>query len=57
LEQGLHTHLAPGGCLILAGIIEEREPEVVAALEERGLTVVERRAEGDWVALVVQYLG
>ncbi len=32
LEAGLHTYLAPGGRMICAGIIEAREPEVVAAL-------------------------
>ncbi|MCX6032392.1 MAG: 50S ribosomal protein L11 methyltransferase [Chloroflexi bacterium] len=52
LQSGLHTYLAPGGCMILAGIIEEREPEVVAALAERGLAVAKRLVEGDWVALV-----
>jgi ribosomal protein L11 methyltransferase len=53
LKAGLHTYLAPGGHLILAGIIEEREPEVLAALAERALTVVRRFAEGDWIGLVV----
>jgi ribosomal protein L11 methyltransferase len=53
LEAGLHTYLAAGGRMILAGIIEEREPDVVAALSERGLAVAHRLVEGDWVALVV----
>jgi ribosomal protein L11 methyltransferase len=53
LQSGLHTYLAPGGRMILAGIIEEREPEVVAALDERGLAVERRLTEGDWVAQVV----
>jgi ribosomal protein L11 methyltransferase len=53
LESGLHTHLAPGGRMILAGIIAEREPEVRAALVEHHLTVVDRLMEGDWVALAV----
>ncbi len=52
LEAGLHTRLAPGGRMILAGIIEERAPEVVAALRERGLAVANRLVEGDWVTLV-----
>ena len=52
LQNGLHTHLAPGGRMILAGIIEEREQEVVAALAERGLAVASRLKEGDWVTLV-----
>jgi ribosomal protein L11 methyltransferase len=54
LEAGLHGHLAPGGRLILAGIIEEREPEVRAALTGHGLKVIRKLAMGDWVSLVVQ---
>jgi ribosomal protein L11 methyltransferase len=52
LEAGLHTYLTPGGRMIFAGIIEAREPEVRAALAERGLMVEKRSVEGDWVALV-----
>ncbi len=54
LEAGLHTYLAPGGHMILAGIIEEREPEVRAALAERGLSMVQRLTMGDWVSLVAK---
>jgi ribosomal protein L11 methyltransferase len=54
LEAGLHTYLAPGGRMILAGIIEEREPEVRSALAERGLAVVRRLGMGDWVSLVAE---
>jgi ribosomal protein L11 methyltransferase len=54
LEVGLHTYLAPGGRMILAGIIEEREPEVRAALAEHGLTVARRLVMGDWVSLVAE---
>ncbi len=53
LGRGLHRHLAPGGRLILAGIIEEREPDLLDALAERDLRVMDRLAEGDWLALVV----
>ena len=53
LETGLHTYLAPGGQMILAGIIEEREPEVRAALAEHSLSVDHRLGMGDWVSLVV----
>ena len=42
----------PAARMILAGIIEEREPEVRAALAEHGLTVVRRLGKGDWVSLV-----
>jgi ribosomal protein L11 methyltransferase len=53
VRRGLHTYLAPGGRMILAGIIEEREPELRETLAEQYLTVVNRLAEGDWVSLVV----
>ena len=44
--------LKPGGHLILAGIIEERADLVAAAAARHGLTIVDRKQEGDWVALV-----
>jgi len=54
LEQGLARLLAPGGRLILAGIILPRAGAVEAALQAHGLAVSERRQEGDWLALLVQ---
>ncbi len=53
LDAGLPAYLAPGGVLILAGIIEEREPDVRAALVRHGLAVHRRLLQGDWVGLVV----
>jgi ribosomal protein L11 methyltransferase len=44
--------LKPGGVLLVSGIIADREPEVLAAFEAAGLRQIERRQEGDWVALV-----
>jgi ribosomal protein L11 methyltransferase len=41
----------PGGVLILSGILAEQSPEVEAAAVRHGLTIVERRQMGDWVAL------
>ncbi len=46
--------LAPGGHLILAGIIEERAAMVVDAAQRHGCRLVDRKQEGDWVALVVR---
>lgn len=46
--------LKPGGLLILAGIIEERAPLVIDAAQRHGCTLVARKQEGDWVALVVR---
>lgn len=46
--------LKPGGALILAGIIEERAEMVVEAARRHGCTLIDRKQEGDWVALVVR---
>ncbi|MDE0197125.1 MAG: 50S ribosomal protein L11 methyltransferase [Caldilineaceae bacterium] len=46
--------LAPGGHLILSGILEEKSEMVLSAAARHGLQEVERRQEGDWVALVVR---
>lgn len=54
LDQGLANHLAPGGRMILAGIIEEREADLRSYLAGRGLAVIRRLAQGDWVSLTVQ---
>jgi ribosomal protein L11 methyltransferase len=52
LERGLKECLAPNGWMVLAGIIQEREADVRAALAARGLEVRERLVEEDWVAMV-----
>jgi ribosomal protein L11 methyltransferase len=52
LNEGLVDYLAPGGSLLLAGIIEEREPDVLAALAAHGLARRRRYRQEDWVALV-----
>lgn len=54
LGAGIHTHLAPGGRLILAGIIQEREGDVRAALKDCHLAVVKQLLEGDWIAFVAE---
>ncbi len=54
LDAGLHTYLAPGGAMILAGIIEEREPDVRAALARHGLIATARLTQGDWIGLSVR---
>ena len=46
--------LAPGGRMILSGIIHYRTDIVVEAAARHGLTLVERMQEGDWVALIVE---
>lgn len=46
--------LAPGGTMILAGIIEDRADLVMEAARRHGLDVVNRFQEEDWVALVAR---
>jgi ribosomal protein L11 methyltransferase len=52
-DPPLGEPLAAGGHLILSGILNERAPLVVDAAEQHGLRLVDRKEEGDWVALVV----
>jgi ribosomal protein L11 methyltransferase len=47
----LASSVRPGGRLLTSGIFIDREAEVVSALAGVGLAVVDRSAEGDWVAL------
>lgn len=55
-DEGLAELVAPGGQLILAGIIAEQAAEVEAAAGQRSLHLVRRLEEGDWVALQVAHV-
>ncbi len=52
IREGLSAYLERNGLIIAGGIIETKETEVVAALEEAGLAITGRRQEKDWVTLV-----
>jgi ribosomal protein L11 methyltransferase len=52
--EGLGDLLLPGGWLAISGILEEQALEVATAAEAQGLRLVDRRQEGDWVALVFE---
>ncbi len=52
LAPRLAQKLAPRGHLISSGILQEQAEAVETALQDAGLAMVERRVEGDWVALV-----
>jgi len=52
LTPALLAATAPAGTLIASGIIAERGDEVQAALQAAGLQGIERRQEGDWLALI-----
>jgi ribosomal protein L11 methyltransferase len=47
----LRDALRPGGALLASGIFVDREAEVRRAFADAGLEVVDRSAEGEWVAL------
>lgn len=51
LAPRLRNELRESGTLLASGIIVNRESEVRLALQEAGLRVRGRSAEGDWVAL------
>ncbi|HVR88862.1 MAG TPA: 50S ribosomal protein L11 methyltransferase [Candidatus Limnocylindria bacterium] len=51
IAPDLAAHLAPGGRLIVAGIIATEEDETRAAFEAHGLRVIGRDQDGDWVRL------
>jgi ribosomal protein L11 methyltransferase len=57
LAADMADALTANGTLIASGIIAEREHEVVAAFAQAGLKPLERRQEGDWVALVYRKIG
>jgi ribosomal protein L11 methyltransferase len=54
VAPALAARLQVGGRLIVAGLIESQEQEVVDALEAEGLQLRERCQEKDWVGLVVE---
>ncbi len=53
LSEHLVKATRPGGSLVLAGIIESREADVVDAFAARGAVVETRRQIDDWVSLVL----
>ena len=53
LSVDLVRQTRPGGHLVLAGIIETREADVIAAFSELGATVLTRRQHEDWISLVL----
>jgi len=55
LAPRLAGHLVRGGALIVGGIIEPRAAEVIAAMLAAGLSVAERRDDGEWVSLRLEH--
>ena len=51
--EGLAELVSPGGKLVLAGILENQAEEVLAAAHARGLNLIAKYQQDDWVGLVV----
>jgi len=54
LDAGMGDLIAPGGVLVLSGILEEQISEMLTKINEQGLRVIEQRQIDDWIAVVVQ---
>jgi ribosomal protein L11 methyltransferase len=53
MAETLRALLAPGGELVLSGLMVDQAERVLAAYTARGLTLKLRRDEGEWSALVL----
>lgn len=51
-DAGMADLVEPGGVIILAGILAEQADSVIESAGCHGVTFVEKRQSGDWVALV-----
>jgi len=54
LSEAIVAHTKLGGSIVLAGIIESREQDVIDAFRTAGAEVVNRRFQEDWVSLVLK---
>ncbi|HEY3473819.1 MAG TPA: 50S ribosomal protein L11 methyltransferase, partial [Anaerolineales bacterium] len=52
-DAGLADLMQKDGAIILSGILQEQTQNVIEAAQAKGLTVIEQRQMGDWVALTV----
>lgn len=53
LEEGLASILAPGGVILLSGILEEQEESLLKTARRQRLRPIERKQQGDWVAFAM----
>ncbi|MGK2742348.1 50S ribosomal protein L11 methyltransferase [Tepidicaulis sp. LMO-SS28] len=54
LARDMEQHLAPGGEIVLAGILNRQGPMVESAFRDQGLKLRGREVIGDWVILHLQ---
>jgi ribosomal protein L11 methyltransferase len=53
-DAGMAELIAPGGAIILSGILEHQAEAVVAAAQKHGLKLADQLQINDWVALLCQ---
>jgi ribosomal protein L11 methyltransferase len=54
MARGLASHLAPGGTVILAGLLKQQIPQVLAAHRRQGLRLERVLLEGNWATMVLR---
>lgn len=54
LRNDLGGIVAPGGKLVLSGILDEQSLEIESALKAEKLKLVQKKQSGDWIALVAE---
>ena len=54
LSSVIGGHLKPGGYFITSGIIDDKEEEVVKALESNGFEIEEITHQGEWVSVTAR---
>lgn len=54
LAPELAKHLAPGGWVVLSGLLDRQEKDVIAAHEAQGLTFIKRFPQNGWHTLVLR---
>jgi ribosomal protein L11 methyltransferase len=54
LNAGLAETVAPGGLLVLSGILDSQAYQVIAALRAQGLTLAGQEHIEDWVAIIAR---
>lgn len=54
LAPSITGALAPGGCVILSGILNEQADEVIAVYSEAGNSLIERSEIGEWTTTVLR---
>ena len=54
LAPALASLLKPGGIAVLSGILQGQEEEVITAMTQSGLKLIEQYPDNKWISLVVQ---